>query len=469
MKKILSLVLVSALSGLFTLIAYKFYFENSEVNIKDTPQLSLASVSTNLNASSNYGVEPVDFRKAAKETLNAVVHVQNKSIHTSYNPMEEFFYGRSRGRDRVQIGIGSGVIVSSDGYIITNNHVIEGASEIEITLNNKQKYQAELIGTDESNDIALIKVEASDLPYVVFGDSDNAEVGEWVLAVGNPYNLAATVTAGIISAKGRDLLGSGKTDSFIQTDAVVNSGNSGGALVNTRGELIGINTMITSNTGSYIGYSFAVPSNIAKKVIEDIMEYGDVQKAFIGIEYRELNGENNSEFNVDNTEGVIITNVLEESGAWEAGIQENDIIVKAGNVEVATFADLSGVLKAKRPGDEIDFTVVRDGVEKSIPVTLKLYVKDRTAINQLGLGLKTLNETEANKFDLKKGVKIERIADDDLKLYGFKEGQVIKSINGNEIKSIDDADEAIQEAVAKGKFILEVLTEDGITERYIFN
>ena len=266
--------------------------------------------------------------------------------------------------------LGSGVIISEDGYIITNNHVIENATEIEITLNDKQTYKARLIGTDVTNDIALIKIDATNLPYIPFADSDKVKVGEWVLAVGNPYNLTATVTAGIVSAKGRDVLGNYRTESYIQTDAVVNSGNSGGALVNTRGELIGINTMISSTTGSYIGYSFAVPSNIAKKVIEDIMEYGNVQRAFIGINFRELNGDNHDYFQVDNTEGVIITNVLENTGASAAGIQIRDIIVKANSVNISTFADLNGFLNTKRPDDVIDFTIVRNGEEKVIPVKL---------------------------------------------------------------------------------------------------
>ena len=467
MKKVVGLVLVAALGGLFSLMVYTTFLEETALVVEETPQLNVTSVSTNFSTPASFSVAPVDFREAAKQTLSAVVHVKNKASYKSGNSMEEFFYGRSSGKERVQIGIGSGVIVSSDGYIITNNHVIEGASEIEITLNDKKSYTAELIGTDVSNDIALIKVGATDLPYVVFGDSDHVEVGEWVLAVGNPYNLSATVTAGIISAKGRDLLGSGQTDSYIQTDAVVNSGNSGGALVNTRGELIGINTMITSNTGSYIGYSFAVPSNIAKKVIEDIMEFGNVQKAFIGINYKELNGENNKDFQVENTEGVIITNVLEESGAWTAGIKPNDIIIKADNVEIATFADLSGFLKTKRPEDIVDFTIIREGSESIIEV--KLYKNERTALRQLGLNLKALNKSEAKEFDLSQGVKIEKITNDRLVELGLKEGQVIRRINGVEINDIDDADKAMRKAATEGRIALEVLTDKGVTERYIFN
>ena len=467
MKKVFSLVLVSALGGALTLGAYKLLFETPQVITESTSIPKFHNVATSFNSSTSLSSESVDFTKAAEETLSAVVHVQNKTMYTSSNPLEEYFYGRSSGKERVQIGIGSGVIVSSDGYIITNNHVINEATEIEITLNNKKTYKAELIGTDIANDIALIKVEANDLPYVVFGDSDNIKVGEWVLAVGNPYNLTATVTAGIISAKGRDLLGNGQTDSYIQTDAVVNSGNSGGALVNIRGELIGINTMIKSTTGSYIGYSFAVPSNIAKKVIEDIMEYGNVQRAFIGINYQELNGDNHEEFNVDNTEGVIITNVVPDGGAEKAGILANDIIIKANNVAISTFADLSGFLKSKRPNDVIEFSIIRNGLEKKIPV--KLYKNVTTVINQLGIQLEDLKESEAKTFDLDKGVRISKILNKELLQSGLKEGQVLKSINGVRIGDVNEANDAIVNAQKKQRIILEVLTEEGIVEKYIFN
>lgn len=371
MKKTITLILVSALGGLFALTAYKIFLEKPEIVYKHEQDNSLENFKTTFNATANLAAETTDFTVAAERTLNAVVHVKNKSIYTTRNPMEEIFYGRSSLKKHIQIGMGSGVIISEDGYIITNNHVIDKAAEIEITLNDKQTYKARLIGTDVANDIALIKIDATNLPYVPFADSDEVKVGEWVLAVGNPFNLTATVTAGIVSAKGRDVRGSNyKTESYIQTDAVVNPGNSGGALVNTRGELIGINTMISSTTGSYIGYPFAVPSNIAKKVIEDIMEYGNVQRAFIGINFRELNGDNHDYFQVENTEGVIITNVLEKSGASDAGIEIGDIIVKANNVKVGTFADLNGFLNTKRPDDVIDFTIVRNGEEKVIPVKL---------------------------------------------------------------------------------------------------
>ena len=467
MKKVLSLVLVSALGGAITLGAYKLFIEENEVVYEQQKDENLPSFQTGFVNSPGYMAEATDFTEASEKTLSTVVHVKNKSISTTRNPLEEMFYGSSRGKQRVQIGFGSGVIVSSDGYIITNNHVINGANDIEIVLNNKKSYKAELIGTDVTNDIALVKIDATDLPYITFGDSDNVRVGEWVLAVGNPYNLTATVTAGIISAKGRDLFNKNNTtESYIQTDAVVNSGNSGGALVNTHGELIGINTMITSTTGSYIGYSFAVPSNIAKKVIEDIMEFGNVQRAFIGINYRELDGNVNKDFDVANTEGVIITNVLEESGAKKAGIRINDIIVKANNVEVSTFADLSGFLSAKRPGDVIDFTIIRNGNQSIIPV--ELYKNETTTVNRLGLDLEPLSSSELKSNKLKQGVKISSINNRKLEQLGLKRGQIITGINGQAINTVDDVSSLVNNLSSESRLVLEVLTKNGVRERYIY-
>jgi Do/DeqQ family serine protease len=467
MKKVLSLVLVSALGGAMTLGAYKLFIEKKDVVYEQRNDESLHNFHTGFANSPMSMTEATDFTEASEKTLSTVVHVKNKSISTSRNSLEEMFYGSSLGKQRVQIGFGSGVIVSSDGYIITNNHVINGASDIEITLNDKKSYKAELIGTDVTNDIALVKIDAIDLPYITFGDSDNVRVGEWVLAVGNPYNLTATVTAGIISAKGRDLLSKNNTtESYIQTDAVVNSGNSGGALVNTHGELIGINTMITSTTGSYIGYSFAVPSNIAKKVIEDIMEFGNVQRAFIGINYRELDGNVNKDFNVTNTEGVIITNVLEESGAKKAGIKINDIIVKANNVEVSTFADLSGFLSAKRPGDVIDFTIIRNGSQSVIPV--ELYKNETTTVNRLGLNLEPLSSSELKIHKLKQGVKISGINNPKLEYLGLKRGQIITGINGQVINTVEDVSSLVNNLNSQSRLVLEVLSENGVTERYIY-
>lgn len=305
MKKLLQLVFVSALGGALTLGAYTFFIKET------TPPNTLNAlpitrpVSYTVNGSS---APNIDFTAAAEKTVNAVVHVMNTSNYQQPTSIYDLLYGG--GQQRAQVGSGSGVIISPDGHIITNNHVIENAAEISITLNDNRSYTAELIGTDKKSDIALLKISTDKaLPYVAFGNSDNTKIGEWVLAVGNPYNLTSTVTAGIISAKARDLNGDSEIQSFLQTDAAVNPGNSGGALVNTYGELVGINTAISSKTGSYVGYSFAVPSNIAKKIIEDIMEFGDVQDGILGVSGEALNAVNASRLEINETQGFYVARV----------------------------------------------------------------------------------------------------------------------------------------------------------------
>jgi S1-C subfamily serine protease len=298
MKNFIPYFMLALLSGIITLSAYKLLFE-AETETSFTVATADNHYSRNVGLSSDV----LDFTEAAEKTLNNVVHVKNVSYRRISNPIMEYFYGSGGEQKQQQVGMGSGVIISPDGYIVTNNHVIKDAEEIEVTLNNKKTYTAKLVGTDSKMDIALIKVETDEkLPYAVFGDSDQVRVGEWVLAVGNPYSLNSTVTAGIISAKARNLDTNG-IQSFIQTDAAVNPGNSGGALVNTRGDLIGINTMISSPTGSYTGYSFAVPSNVTRKIIEDIMEFGNVQRGILGVEGLELNGTISKEQNLKTTQG----------------------------------------------------------------------------------------------------------------------------------------------------------------------
>jgi Do/DeqQ family serine protease len=401
--------------------------------------------------------EETDFTKAAESTLNAVVHVKNTSVKSVRDPFREFFYGEGSGTKRYsQVGIGSGVIISSDGYIVTNNHVISDATEIEVTLNDKQKYTAELIGADPSSDIALLKIDADQLPYIVFANSDNLKVGEWVLAVGNPYNLTSTVTAGIVSAKGRDLVGNTSWDSFIQTDAAVNQGNSGGALVNVRGELVGINTAISSRTGSFIGYSFAVPSNIAKKVIEDLMEFGTVQDAILGIRIG----------NDPDVNGVSIASVEPDGGAREAGLKAGDVIVEANGVEVNEFADLSGQLKAKRPGDNIRIKVLRDGMELNKTVALKR--NTIVTIRALNIGVKDLSTEELRDYGLRGGAKITSVGNRDLRYYGIKSGYIITSINKEEVKNANQANELISKYKGEGPLYLEMINEKGEVERYAF-
>ena len=351
MKRFSNLFLVSLLSGATTLGAYKLLFDDNGYFSNDKKTITTLA-SDNYTKRVGLSSDVLDFTEAADKTIHTVVHVKNVSYQKVSDPMLEFFYGYRGGQAQEQVGTGSGVIISEDGYIVTNNHVIKDASEIEITLNNKKSYKAKLIGTDSKMDIALLKIDADEkLPYTTFGNSDDVKVGEWVLAVGNPYNLTSTVTAGIVSAKARNLSNDG-IQSFIQTDAAVNPGNSGGALVNTRGDLIGINTMITSMTGSYVGYSFAVPSNIARKIIEDIMEYGNVQRGILGVEGGELNGTASKELGVKQTEGFYINNVRKNTGADKAGLKKGDIIVKNDNPKNATFAHLSGYINTKIPNNK---------------------------------------------------------------------------------------------------------------------
>lgn len=439
MKKFSTLFLVSLLSGALTLGAYKLLFDTNGYFSND--KISAATM-----ASNSYGkkvglsADVIDFTEAAEKTIHTVVHVKNVSRRTISNPMLEYFYGYKGGQSQEQVGTGSGVIISEDGYIVTNNHVIKGASEIEITLNNKKSYQAKLIGTDSKMDIALLKIDAEEkLPYTVFANSDSVKVGEWVLAVGNPYNLTSTVTAGIVSAKARDLDTSG-IQSFIQTDAAVNPGNSGGALVNTRGELIGINTMISSMTGSYVGYSFAVPSNIARKIIEDLMEFGNVQRGILGVEGGELNGTASKELGISQTQGFYINKVTKNSGAEKSGLNKGDIIIKLDELNVATFADLSGYINTKRPNDKVQVTYIREGKTKIIPVILSKNEFFSTEFK--GIELENIEAADKKKFKIDYGVRIKSINSQNLKQY---EDELI----GNIILSIDNIKATDVETVSK--------------------
>lgn len=363
--------------------------------------------------------------------------------------------------------MGSGVIISSDGMIITNNHVIDGAENITITLNNNKSYEAELLGTDPKTDIALLKIEAEeDLPYTTFGNSDNSKVGEWVLAVGNPFNLTSTVTAGIISAKSRDLSG-GETQSFIQTDAAVNPGNSGGALVNTHGDLIGINTAITSQTGSYVGYSFAVPSNIAKKVVEDIMEFGNVQNGILGVRGGQLNSASAKEFGIDDTEGFYVSTVDDDSGARKAGIKSGDIIKQLDNVKISKFSDLKGFLNTKSPNDVVNVTIIRDGDKKILPVTLaKLTSVDVSVIGTL----KEVSKSELKKLKIDYGLKITNLNQahsDEWKADGVDKGSIVTAINGIKVNTIDDANSALTKFSGK-IYRIEIVKNNGEKVNYRF-
>jgi serine protease Do len=435
MKRLSSLFLVSLLSGATTLGAYKLFIDGN--NGRDS---IVTTAPNNYNRTVGFADAGVDFTTAAENTVHAVVHVKNVSVRTVSDPILEFFYGSRGGQQQEQIGTGSGVIISEDGYIVTNNHVVKDASDLEVTLNNNRSYKAKLIGTDSKMDIALIKINADEkLPYSTFADSDQVKVGEWVLAVGNPYNLTSTVTAGIVSAKARNLDTRG-IQSFIQTDAAVNPGNSGGALVNTRGELIGINTMISSQTGSYVGYSFAVPSNITRKIIEDIMEFGNVQRGILGVEGGELNSKASKELGVNDTEGFYINRVTKNSGAEKAGLQKGDIIKKLDNQRINTFSELSGYISTKRPNDKIQVTFIRDGESKTVPVTL--IKNDLVTTEFKGLELEDIDAADKRKFKIGYGVRIKEINNENLKPY-------YDQLKGNIILSVDNVKATDVETISR--------------------
>ncbi len=468
MKKIFTLVLVSALGGALTLGTYKLFIEKEDSIAQQQNNASAFAIPVNYKTNNTNlpAGETIDFTTAAEKTVHSVVHVRNTTTSSGAMSFEDLFFGRRS--QRPQIGTGSGVIISPDGMIITNNHVIDGAENITITLNNNKSYEAELMGTDPKTDIALLKIEADeDLPYTPFGDSDNSKVGEWVLAVGNPFNLTSTVTAGIISAKSRDLSGGNQTQSFIQTDAAVNPGNSGGALVNTNGDLIGINTAITSQTGSYVGYSFAVPSNIAKKVVEDIMEFGNVQNGILGVRGGSLNSASAKELGIEDTEGFYVSTVDEDSGAKKAGIKEGDIIKQLDNIKISKFSDLKGFLNTKSPNDVVYVTVIRDGDEKTVPVTLAKL----TSINVPIIGtLKEPSKNDLKKLKIDYGLKIANLSGDykdEWKADGIDEGSVVTAINGVKVNSIDDVNTAISKYSEK-VYRIEIVKTNGEKVNYRF-
>jgi Do/DeqQ family serine protease len=436
MKRFVNLLSVSVLSGIITLGSYKIFVEdgdflNSEEHKVEAESPQMLPVSNN---TAIYGTN-ADFSEAAEKTVHAVVHVKNVAVFSKPNSVWEQYYRGGNGGKAIQ-GAGSGVIITPDGYIVTNNHVIKGASEIEVTLNDNKTYKAEVIGTDPIADIALIKVDAEKLDYIPFGNSNDVKLGEWVLAVGNPFNLTSTVTAGIVSAKARDLnAGDGTPQSFIQTDAAINPGNSGGALVNINGELIGINTAITSQTGSYVGYGFAVPSNNARKIVEDIIEFGNVQQGILGIRGTDVNPAISKRFELNISQGVYISDVDAGSGAAIGGINEGDIIRQIDNIEIRKMSDLTGYINSKRPDDVVKVTIVRGGKERVVDVSLTKY--ETFAIQPIGLEVANASKEELKKFKASNGVKIIRALSSDKQTNALI-GIIITEIDNQKVSDITD-------------------------------
>ena len=469
MKKFISIVVVAILSSAFTLFAYQKFFNKQQSTVKIADETSKETLYTKLEKVANSSSQTANdfrpmpnFKNVVKRAKNTVVHVRNTRYVQQYYPL---YYGYGRGQVQKQEGTGSGVIISPDGYIVTNNHVIKDANELEVTLDNNKSYSAEIIGTDSNSDIAIIKIDAHDLPFMTFGNSDNLALGEWVLAIGNPYNLGTTVTAGIVSAKSRDLKGNKRVDNFIQTDAAVNPGNSGGALLNTNGELIGINTMIFSMNGSYIGYSFAIPSNVVKKIADDILEFGSIQKGVLGIKGAELNNEVAKRLNINTVEGVYIYDIEKETGAEKAGLQIGDIINKIDDVNVNSMANLLGYLRTKRPGDVIKVHVLRDGDENTIDV--KLNKNNAAIIKSLGISIKNTTPNILKSYGITNGVYIDRVNNRLLYQNGIRPGNIITAINGTKIVSVDDAITIIDN-LQHQRYVLEIVSPDGLKNNYIF-
>ena len=433
MKSFVKTLSIAIGSAVLSIYIYDINFNTPAEGISvNPPEVTL--IPANYTYTSNkLAAELSDFTVAAEKTINAVVHVKNTSSSKSNLPeLYRYFYGNEKLPER--IGTGSGVIISPNGYIITNHHVIENNSEIDVTTNDNKTYRATVIGSDPSSDIAVLKIETNNkLPYVFFGNSDSTKIGEWVLAVGNPFNLNSTVTAGIISAKARDLnKGDGKNEWYIQTDAAVNQGNSGGALVNTRGELIGINTAITSISGGFVGYSFAVPSNVARKVFEDIIEFGDVQKGLLGVMGQALNSEMAKRFEVTETEGFYITALEKGLGADVAGLKANDIIKSVDEISINKFADLSGYLASKRPGEDVNIVYNRNGKESKVKVRLE-------KINRASFFLmevRELTEDQRKKFKIQQGLFISNMNNRWLYERGIDIGFIILKINDQEVSTL---------------------------------
>src|SRR5512145_3015498 len=399
-KQLLVILLAAVIGGLVSVLGYSALIDNKEkstiVQVKEPA--SMVSLQAGLDSST-------DFTFAAEKTVNAVVNVKTQSTMEYRNPIYEFFYGdRYPGEQEPVTGIGSGVIITADGYIVTNNHVIENSEKVTVTLNDKREFEARVVGYDHSTDLALLKIDTEGLPFMTFGNSDDLKVGEWVLAVGNPFNISSTVTAGIVSAKGRSMAiieDNYRIESFIQTDASVNRGNSGGALVNLRGEMVGINTAIVSPTGGNVGISFAIPSSIVQKVVKDLIEFGTVQRAIMGVSISDITAELAREKGLDQLEGVYVNEVNDNSAAKDAGIEAGDVITHINDIEVRSPSELQEMVGRYRPGEKINVLVKRKDKTKQIVVTLRNLQGDTNVVKaenyETILGAKFVNLEDGDK------------------------------------------------------------------------
>ncbi len=465
-NNVLTALFAAIIGSLITLAAYYFILKDQVKTVRVESAASPAYNASYFSTAKEAAEAPFDFTFAAEKVTPSVVHITSTQQATArseqYQQIPEFF--REFFGDRFQgapeqgprVGVGSGVIISTDGYIVTNNHVVANADELDVVLTDNRRYRANVVGTDPTTDLALLKIDEEDLPYLSLANSDDLKVGQWVMAAGNPFGyLNSTVTSGIISALGRNiniLQDQYAIESFIQTDAAVNPGNSGGALVNINGDLIGINTAIASPTGAYTGYAFAVPSNIVKKVVEDLKDYGTVQRGFLGVMIREVDATVAEENNLDFTRGVLVDSVIADGSAIAAGIEEGDVIIKVDERTVNTTSDLLSYIGRKRPGDQVDVTIIRDGKENSFNMTLKardgsteLAARERsTAFEELGAEFQNLTKEEAQELNLSGGVKVTRTYPGKLRQQGVRPGFIITGIANKPVRSIEDLSEVVE-------------------------
>ncbi len=486
MKRVIGAFLIAAIGGASALgLRTVFIKDPSRTEyVQNSPQVKYVNLPGPVS-----GEGVTDFTAAAEMAVQGVVHVktvmeaQNNQFYFN-DPWKDFFGGGGYPQQQPQLqqASGSGVIISPEGFIVTNNHVIEHAQKIEVTLNDKRTYEAKLVGRDPAYDIAVLKIDETHLPYVNYGNSDDMRLGQWVLAVGNPFNLTSTVTAGIISAKARNIniidndpeAGVNAVESFIQTDAAVNPGNSGGALVNTRGELIGINTAIASQTGSYAGYAFAVPSNIVKKVVADLREFGTVQRAYLGVTIRDIDSKLVKEKNLTSNEGVYVNTVNEEGSAALAGVKDGDIITHVGTVAVNSVPELQEQISRYRPGDKLALSIKRDGKESTLSLILKnkdnntkvVEKENIEVIKALGATFETVEGEEKAKLGIENGLKVTKLEPGKLKNAGIKEGFIITSIDHKKINTKEELKSVLDNK--KGGILLEGIYTNGVRAYYAF-
>lgn len=474
--RIVLISLVSAVIGGLIAVFISNYQNKKELITRSTPTVENVRLAQNVMSDTNI----TDFTVAAEKSVDAVVHVMTAySYDNEYsgNPLFDFFFGqRNYSNPEPVVGSGSGVILSRDGFIVTNNHVIDKAQEIKVILNDKRTFDAKLVGSDPNTDIALLKINANDLPFISFGNSDNLKLGEWVLAIGNPFNLTSTVTAGIVSAKARNIQINDNRfaiESFIQTDAAVNPGNSGGALVNLKGELVGINTAIASRTGSYAGYSFAIPSSIAKKIVTDLIEFGEVQRAILGVNLDELDSDYANKNGITEMKGVLITGIAKGGAAEQTGLKVGDIILDINGTQVNTVAQVQEQISKYRPNQQVELIINRNNNKKHFTATLRNMkggleeVNSSESIKQLGASFQELNSSQKSDLGIRYGIQVVSLTDGALKKSGIKEGYIIVKINRVPIKNLDDLKRVI--SISSGGTLLEGVYPNGVVVNYAIN